>query len=515
MSSPEFQEFVAHIPLSISQEIEDYATNTVFLSSRYVFVRSFKGFQFGYCSHCKNEYMTLVKLKHNQDWQCPRCLSLVKVKSSGMGRKKMLDDAYFIYYQKSAINSNAVVARGIYAYRSYQGDYYKTETVYKDIALYLFEPGSTKMLQRDYWFGCDSWHMKKNVRSEMVHSMKNKRSHTAVESIVPAVHGTHLQYCTWEKYEDQYDLVKFFDLAARYPCVEYLTKMGLRNVVESKLNGLPTYRVINWRGKSIDKVLRISKAELRDLRSAPFTVMPLSLHSYHFYKKRGLKLTFVEAHLLRDLTDGYYWDMSKELFKHAPFTRISQYTLRQLNRDGVQKHYRNASSVLTALRDYIKDCMELGMDLEQEHVLFPNNLYEAHQKTIRKMKVKKDETLNVKITARLNELNRFSFEYAGFIIRPAASILELFDEGKALEHCVGGYTDRYADGKTNLFVLRRSTEPETPFYTVEVVGQEIKQVRGKKNCNPTDEVQAFIEAFKAQKLVKKSRKSNLKVAVPA
>jgi DNA-directed RNA polymerase subunit RPC12/RpoP len=493
-------EFFAHFPTAVSQAMVDYASEVAFLGSRYLFTHRYRGFQFGYCTHCKKESITNGLLKHNESWQCPKCKSLVIVKSSGMGRKKLVDEVYFVFYEKSVANPQAITARGIYAIRDYSGDYYKTETVFKDLAMYLFEPGNSKMMYRFYWL--DEWHESKEIRALEDTAMKYKRCLTSIESIHAAVQGTPFQYCTWEKYEIR-DEVLFFDLAAKYPCIEYLTKLGLRNLVEAKLYSDQTYGVVNWRGKTIDKVLRLSKSEIKELRSVPFIVTPLDLNSYHQYKKRGMKLTFQEAHALRELTGTYYYEMAMKLFKYASFEKMSQYILKQLGRSGSKKHYNSATSVLSALRDYFKDCEELGMDLTQEHVLFPNDLYEAHQKTIRKVKIKADESLNIKIAERLKELNRFKFEHAGFILRPAASSIELFDEGKALEHCVGGYTQNYAEGKTNLFVLRKASEPDIPFYTVEIVGQKITQARGKKNCNPTDDVEMFIKAFEAKKLAKK------------
>jgi DNA-directed RNA polymerase subunit RPC12/RpoP len=509
LQSFDHAEFRSHFPQRISKALVDYVTDVALIKSRYLFTRRYGSFQYGYCTHCKKESMTIGFLKHNEESHCPKCKSRVIVKASGRGRKKLIDEVYFVYFEKSEVNPQAITARGIYAIRNYTGDYMKTETVYKDCAMYLFEPGNSRMMYRYYW--CSEWHESKNVRSLKDTMMKYKRCTIASDSIQEAVNGTQFQYCTWEKYEVR-DPVLFFDLAAKYPCVEYLTKLGLRKLVEAKLYCDQTYGVVNWRGKTIDKVLRLSKAEIKELRSVPFTVTAQDLNSYHKYKKIGMNLTFQEAHLLSELAvpNGYWYEIAKKLFHLASFEKISRYILKQLRRSEDESHYMGATSVLGALRDYVKDCEELGMDLKQNHVLFPNDLYKAHQETIRKVKIKVDETLNVKIADRLRMLKRFCFEYAGFILRPAASSIELFDEGKALEHCVGGYAKNYAEGKTDLFVLRRASDPDIPFYTVEISGFEIRQVRGKKNCSPDDDVKAFVEAFKNKKLSKK-QKSKLKM----
>ncbi|MBO8164684.1 MAG: PcfJ domain-containing protein [Brevibacillus sp.] len=522
----DYQEFFAHFPQTVSQAMVDFATDTLFLSSRYLFVRRVGSMQFGYCTHCKQEYLTSslngkLGLKHNQDWQCLKCKSLVIVKASGISRKRLIDDAYFVWYEKSAINPKAIVALGIYAVRDYTGNYYETETKFKTAAMYLFEPGEngkpgrSKMLRCcHYWSGFwgrgsgpvwnERWEEAKSIISEFDHSMKHKRCHLALESVVQAVHGTPFQYSTWGKYTEQSpDLVKFFDLAAKYPCVEYLTKLGLRSFIEAKLCGYNTYGAINWRGKTMEKVLRLSKAEIKEMRSSGLTVKPITLHSYRFFKHKGLQLTFQQARKMEDLTQKYYTDMLKPLLQHAPFKRVARYFLKQLERH--KSHYGTAGQVLTAWRDYLKECQELGMDLSQEHVLFPNDLHAAHLKTTAKIKIKRDEALNALIAKRLPKLEKYTFEKDGLFIRPAKDSSELFLEGKALQHCVGQYAKRYAEGQSDLFFIRRSAEPDKPFYTVEVVGNKITQAYGYRNCLPTPEVQAFIDAFIEKKLLTKKR----------
>lgn len=509
---------LAHFPPTISQGIVDFARDTVFLNSRYLFTRRVLDLQYAYCTHCQQEYLCgsgSVYLRHNETWRCHKCDSNCIVKSSGRGRKHLVDDAYMVYYEKSVVDPNAIVAWGLHVVRDYSGDYYKIETQFRTVAMYLFQQKESTMLYRD-WGNKSA--KRKAVRSEYRNSMKNKSWYFSEESVVSAVKGTPFQYSTWEKYKCQSpDLVEFFDLAAKYPCVEYLTKLGLRSLIEAKLIGRQTHGVVNWRGKNLEKVLRLSKAELKDLRSAPIKVDPLTLHSFHFFKRIGLPLSFHQAYQLQDLSEGYYLDEAKKLSNYAPFTRIVQYILKQLRREDVTKHYRNAYSILTAWRDYLKDCVELGMDTGQEHILFPNNIYTAHQKSIEKVKIKHDSALNELIGKRIADLLKYSFELNGLFIRPAQDSVELFKEGKALNHCVGRYAKTYAEGKTNLFVLRKVDEPDTPFYTMEIIDNKIIQTRGKSNCLPTDEVEAFIQAFTKARLSKKKRTGNrkMKEAQPA
>lgn len=507
-----YKVFDAHFPKRISKAIEKFATDVAFQWSRYIFTRRVGGIQFGYCTHCRKEYMTEKNLKHNEDWQCKRCKSLCIVKASGKGRKYMVDDVYFVYYEKSMINPQAMVARGIYAVRDYTGDYYKVETQYKDVAKYLYEPGRARKFVR-YYFS-DHWIERKRISSESLNLMKHKRCYYSPDSIVDAAHGiNHFQYCTWENY-DAGDRVDFFALAAKYPCIEYLTKLGLRRIVEAKLCGDELYRTINWRGKNLQAVLRVGKKELNDIRNSGLPIDASTLRYYHLSKHRGYHITITEAYELKDLGSERTFEELVNKLGRRTLDQAHKYIMKQLRKSD---HYRSGASVWYAWRDYMRDCRELGMELDQDHIFFPNDLYTAHQKTIKKVKLKADRSLNIKIIARVKELAGYRFEQDGLLIRPAKSSNELFAEAKALQHCVGGYAKTYAEGKTNLFVIRKTDDPDIPFYTMEIKEDKITQTYGLKNCLPTEEVESFIKAFSAAKLKKKKRKGKgkAKIAQPA
>ena len=48
-------------------------------------------------------------------------------------------------------------------------------------------------------------------------------------------------------------------------------------------------------------------------------------------------------------------------------------------------------------------------------------------------------------------------------------------------HCVGGYADRHMRGVTTILFLRRSSAPSTPYVTIEMDGNQIRQIHGYHN----------------------------------
>lgn len=508
-----FETFKLHFPQQISKGIVDYSTNEALLFSRYIFVNNVKGLQFGYCTHCQNQYLTDEKLKHGAETSCKRCQSKCVVKDSYRSRNYMVDEAFFIYYDKSVINPQSIIARGILVRRDYSGDYTKVKTQYDCSYMYLFEEGNAELYER-YW---ENWRKRKSIISQFHTSMIYKKCSVSIDSIKKAVKGSYFQYSTWEKYlkrDFTHDMLDFFDLASKYPCIEYLTKMGFKELVLTKLRGLQMNRVINWRGKTIFKVLRLTKAEIKEICRLKIKANVNLLHYYHLSKKNGSYLTIAQAAALHDI-GGSELEELLQMKEIGTLNDIHRYFLKQLAR--ADKHYTSANSTYRAWRDYIRECRMLGMDLKSTSVIFPNNLYTAHQKTTEKIKYKEDEALNQKIAERLKTLKDYCYEEYGLIIRPALSSKELFEEAAALSHCVGGYVKEYAEGITDIYVIRKAEDLNKPFYTMEILKGEITQVYGYKNAHPTNEIIVLIESFKLNKLtkVKENKKSRKQIAQPA
>ena len=89
----------------------------------------------------------------------------------------------------------------------------------------------------------------------------------------------------------------------------------------------------------------------------------------------------------------------------------------------------------------------------------------------------------------------FQIKGKGLLLVVPKTADEIKAEGAALHHCVGGYVDRVARGETNIFFVRKSAEPDKPYFTMEWNNNHIIQCRGSHNCGMPPEVEAFVKAF--------------------
>lgn len=87
-------------------------------------------------------------------------------------------------------------------------------------------------------------------------------------------------------------------------------------------------------------------------------------------------------------------------------------------------------------------------------------------------------------------------ENGNYIVFIAKSPSDLIREGELLNHCVGrmNYDQRFIREESLIFFVRRVTEPDTPFVTVEysLSMKKVLQCYGLNNSRPTEDVLRYV-----------------------
>ena len=93
--------------------------------------------------------------------------------------------------------------------------------------------------------------------------------------------------------------------------------------------------------------------------------------------------------------------------------------------------------------------------------------------------MKKEEEKRKKMDKERQKMN---YEDDDFIIRLPKDGAEITTEGSKQHICIGGYVSRHSLGHTNLFFLRKKSEPDKPFYAIEMNNDKvITQIHGFGN----------------------------------
>ncbi|WP_040293958.1 PcfJ domain-containing protein [Acetonema longum] len=294
-------------------------------------------------------------------------------------------------------------------------------------------------------------------------------------------------------------ILRYLALFAKYPQSEYLSKCGLSAFIQSYLERYPVTRgLLNWRGKSLRKVLGFQPAK-QELRYIVKTNLSgVTLAAWLALRKNGCPV------LLPDLA-AYGWltetSVLKELHEAVPFDKLFTYQKRLEKRGELTAYF------FRDYLDYVRECRQLGYDMSRKEILFPNKLAEKHIQNQRRIKHKRDRQLDQKILERYPQLvEKYKYAAHNFCIVVPKNSGDLIAEGHYLRHCVGNYIDRYANGFTDIVFLRKAADPAASYYTLEIYDGDILQCRGIKNCSPTEEIYAFLDEFKQHRLTKKRKK---------
>ena len=514
----EYSEVILHFGEDLSTEALRYIDNIAMLDSRYIFTSRVGKKQFGYCSHCHARFESCMR--HGSMEDCPACGSRCMVRASGISRKWLFDQALVVWYEKSLINPEAITCRTVWCIRDYRDDYQNVETQTVTVGACVFRPGMSAMVKRNFRFnvwrrgyGSSNYYPEGPIitdwyRAATPHPINdpNMLKYVSLQSVQRAVEGTQFRYSCWEEYRAHEDMVRFFTLFSAAPCVEYLTKLRLKELVLDKLNGYRTYGAVNWKGRTPESVLRITKQQFREIMKSGVHVSFCFLYVLHLGAGDGSIFTPAEAEKVAE--HGPYMPQFADLAKSAGVNlrRVVAYAERQrcLEEDG--HRYSGIYDVLRTWEDYRKDCRNLRMDFADEAVSMPRSLHRSHQNMIAQIKIEANRELEARMKEYRKKLDGYAFRAFGLLAVPAHTPQELIDEGRALNHCVGGYAERVAKGQCVILFIRKQADPSTPFYTAEIRDGQIFQCRGKRNSDMTPEVMKFMEAFKRKKLDARKQK---------
>lgn len=124
-----------------------------------------------------------------------------------------------------------------------------------------------------------------------------------------------------------------------------------------------------------------------------------------------------------------------------------------------------------------------------------------HDNLLELYNLRKQEYAIKKFNKQKPKWEDFTYENNNYVVKYPEKPEELAREGIELHHCVKSYIDRVSNGITNLLFIRKVSEPDKPFFTVEISNDGfIEQVHGFGNRNATTEpgLEDFIREWKTK-----------------
>lgn len=295
---------------------------------------------------------------------------------------------------------------------------------------------------------------------------------------------------------------------------EYLVKGGFYRlaieVAEGWWNdaGDPQLTGIRKGARNTQEALALDNGRIQRLKNmgGGMTVLEWLRYEKRFGKISQKNLIKADKHGIRPS----YADVWNILSKVESPERFINYVEKQ-----AQMEKTTWKNIIDEWSDYLDMARKQELNLSADIFVRPKSLKAAHDECVRfgeREQLKKKAALILEKFPDVEKIMdgiREKYDYSGekFCIRTPVDVIDIIHEGRALGHCIDT-TDRYFDRIQNhvtyLLFLRRASDPDLPYYTLEVEpGGTIRQQRTTGNNQNKEDVKEYMPFIKEwQKVVR-------------
>lgn len=491
------------------EDIVDYANkgplsfSSYLISSPNLYIKSKRDF---YCTNCYYQY-TDYPMARGRMVTCPNCGRDVEVKYARYFHP--CDRSEFVVFQL-AKDGRGIFARYYLCKRDYT-TYMNVITELCELGRYYFAPGISRLwtrsrtcqsTQNQYFTNSKAWYK----RGMFFFYCEN--FYGGVSDIRDKLLKV-FPHCQWDLYRNRFlkyrisfgCIASYIVKYSRSPQLEYFLKLELNQFVQEYVGESICYSRINWRGKKLETIFGLPK---EIIKTYIFT-HKIEDSAVLEYAKTIFKVgKFSEENLnlmlnMRKNIGDYSWNQFFSQFRKSDIIEVMKYLLAQQRKEarytGKEPDFYFLS---TQYKDYLNMAEKVQYNLDSDYFRYPKYLKKAHDDVQKLIKIKADMELEKKVRKQARKLQKYYFEYNGLFIRPFQSAKEITKEGRTQNICISIYIDKYANGETGLFCIRKKSNPGKPFYAMELKNRQIIQVRGNSNQEATPEVDEFVKAFKAE-----------------
>ena len=406
-------------------------------------------------------------------------------------------------------------------------------------ALYRFGPEAVESIFRGWWrddYGALRHEAyadfnKKTVEEPFPYSFDEGLGYAVVGA--DAVAKSPARYCRAEDWIGQHAcVIKFLHLAHVYPRkVEMLMKAGMAETVwDLARRGVKHAAVLDWKAADDRTAWKVPPQILREFLKRSNDIGLLEMWQR---LNRTEKVSLAETEAAYPALSGHPKALALARRRGVAPMRLYRY----LERQG------NPQALFTAWEDYVRLGERQGMALHRSDVLLPADLGAAHDAVVaeqnrlleierkrreaeRRAQEAMERELRDKAYAERKKVleRKYAWTDGTYQIVVPDSEEAIREEGRVLQHCVGGYAQRHAEGKTVILFMRKVRAPETPWLTIEMWGTQLHQIHGFRNegaytskriaPDPREKYRAFLDPWLAWVAAGSRRKKDGTPAVP-
>ena len=506
----------------------------------YMFYRNENGGRYYQTSCClKSGYMgesrlhtdrelQFMQAAHNEMGICPFCGSVVTYKCIGrLGKKKNLLEYQPVVILKA--KDGDIYARAFWTCK----DYNELDMLpdVKLCAAYRFHAGINRRWgvawQYSPGYGgirtvtmAGKYKTTERPITEPLKDIGYVAYHVAYHVVgLSEISESNFKYCCYKELEEKKtlraNLMRLLTVASLYPDkVEMLRKSGLDFIVKDLVdNGRKDSAFFNWDAASYKTAFKVTKQELKLARELDIDSDDLTRYM-KLHREVPLRTLDEISRFLKWWKTEFYTlceNGSQEIKKSWKYIKKQS--------EHIEGHDVRPSIYDSYIywRDYLQMGSDLGWATREDAVRYPRNIQIAHDRAREELEAKRQREEEEAQMARLNKLReleesrrdilnerkrKYNISAGGYFIRVAESGKEILNEGRALQHCVGGYAERHLRGDTTILFLRRVETPDKPLYTIEMNINRLMQIHGYRNdygaaAKPREEMAWLIDPWLA------------------
>lgn len=448
------------------------------------------------CSVCEKNWYEAKKPKHNAKMDCKNCKEELKIKTRV---SSVLEQKNVIIIQQ--YKENVVLMRHFRFFKEDETDQFaKTNAkkahnrIYGEERIRLFK--NYREERTDIFYGQDRnklenqtwWDIKHGVmfdKKTVVYPYEYQETDLPVEikRCINAVVERGLEM----------DCNRLIRVAQEHEFLEYLIKAKYDNIVNSLVEWY-SWRVDTpkWIDKKADtphELLKLDKQRanrLRDMNGKVCTLLALQ-----YEKETGKKIS--QENLM--FINKYDVEIEDLQIQRTGMTanKAVNYFRRQMEMGNSYEHVRQT------YEDYLDMAAERGMNLQDDIVRANARMFEFHQRYLEEKNREEDEKRAKELKKKFKNIKKnysmnkaiYDFETEEYIFMVAGSVEEIIREGQEQHHCVGSsdtYFERMNNGVSFIVFMRRKSEPQVPYYTIEIKNTNVLQAYAAYDRKPDYEI---------------------------
>lgn len=450
----------------------DQWVSKVGIPQNYIFYEYVKrGAKTGYCTYCEKD-VPIHKPKHNQMGTCPVCRHKIQYKSAGRAGT-VITPRMNLYLIKRC--EDGFMIRNFEGYKRFlKGKYRTPEVSTWEIRRAICNHNAIP-LSAYYWGDYKHFEIRW-IKTGFCHpSWRGRTEGRVYGKTLPDLARKELRKTGLVEYIRQEAFVdpeKYLAVLRYIPQLERIAKADFPFLVRECLNDYYNFSEI-FKSKtagSLSKLFGLDNQQLKRLRN--------NNGGRNFIRWLQNEKTLgkeIPDHVIKWLCDqGIALNDIRFILDRMSVVQVYNYIRRQSKELNM-----SPKQVITTWADYLSMAARLKMDTNDAIIYRVRMLRKRHDELVERCKEQDLEIRAGEVLLKYPHIEEiydsirdlYAYQGEDYSVLIPTKLEEIIQEGEQLHHCVGSserYWDRIERQESYVLFLRRTSEPDKPYYTLEV-----------------------------------------------